>query len=52
MKYEGVWFRYPNAPERGWVLQDIDFTVEAGRSLAVVEGDDGKVYAGRLAPGL
>jgi len=36
VKYEGVWFRYPNAPERGWVLQDIDFTVEAGRSLAVV----------------
>src|SRR5262245_32461990 len=20
VKYEGVWFRYPNAPERGWVL--------------------------------
>ena len=36
VKYEGVWFRYPNAPERGWVLQDIHFTVEAGRSLAIV----------------
>jgi ATP-binding cassette subfamily B protein len=31
-----VWFRYPNAPERGWVLQDISFTVAPGQSLAVV----------------
>ncbi|HSE65746.1 MAG TPA: ABC transporter ATP-binding protein [Gemmatimonadales bacterium] len=36
VKYEGVWFRYPGAPERGWVLQDIHFAVEAGRSLAIV----------------
>jgi ATP-binding cassette subfamily B protein len=34
--FEGVWFRYPNAPERGWVLKDISFTVPAGRSLAIV----------------
>ncbi|HSE68116.1 MAG TPA: ABC transporter ATP-binding protein, partial [Gemmatimonadales bacterium] len=36
VKYEGVWFRYPNAPGRGWVLQDVNFTVGAGRSLAIV----------------
>ncbi|HET7600947.1 MAG TPA: ABC transporter ATP-binding protein, partial [Gemmatimonadales bacterium] len=33
---EDVWFRHPNAPERGWVLQGVTFRVEAGRSLAVV----------------
>lgn len=34
--FEGVWFRYPNAAERGWVLQDITFQVPAGGSLGVV----------------
>ena len=34
--FDGVWFRYPNAHERGWVLQDISFHVPAGRSLAIV----------------
>jgi len=33
---DGVWFRYPNAPGRGWVLQDVSFYVAPGRSLAVV----------------
>ena len=33
---EGVWFKYPNAAERGWVLQDISFEVTPGRSLAIV----------------
>jgi len=33
---EGVWFRYPNAQERGWVLEDVSFHLEPGRSLAVV----------------
>jgi len=33
---EGVWFRYPNAPERGWVLQDVSFHLAPGRSLAIV----------------
>jgi ATP-binding cassette subfamily B protein len=33
---EGVWFRYPNAPERGWVLQDISAHVPAGATLAIV----------------
>ncbi len=34
--FEGVWFRYPNAAERGWILQDISFHVPAGQSLAIV----------------
>jgi ATP-binding cassette subfamily B protein len=33
---DSVWFRYPNAPDRGWVLRDISFTVAPGQSLAVV----------------
>jgi ATP-binding cassette subfamily B multidrug efflux pump len=33
---EGVSFKYPNAEERGWVLQDISFRLAAGESLAVV----------------
>jgi ATP-binding cassette subfamily B protein len=33
---EGVWFRYPNAPERGWVLEDVSFSIAPGRSLAIV----------------
>jgi ATP-binding cassette subfamily B multidrug efflux pump len=33
---EGVWFRYPNAPERGWVLEDVSFDLAPGRSLAIV----------------
>lgn len=36
LAFEGVWFRYPGAPERGWALEDISFHVEAGRSLAIV----------------
>jgi ATP-binding cassette subfamily B protein len=36
LAFEQVWFRYPNAPERGWVLQDISFTVLAGGSLGIV----------------
>ncbi len=34
--FEGVWFRYPTATERGWVLRDISFHVPAGGSLAIV----------------
>ncbi|MDX2193602.1 MAG: ABC transporter ATP-binding protein [Gemmatimonadales bacterium] len=34
--FEHVWFRYPNAADRGWVLQDVSFDVPAGQSLAVV----------------
>lgn len=31
-----LWFQYPNARDRGWVLQDISFEVTAGHSLAIV----------------
>lgn len=34
--FEHVWFRYPNAPERGWVLEDVSLHVPAGTTLAVV----------------
>jgi ATP-binding cassette subfamily B protein len=34
--FEGVWFRYPAAPDRGWILQDITFELPAGGSLAIV----------------
>lgn len=36
LAFEGVWFRYPNAPDRGWVLQDVSFRLPAGRCLGVV----------------
>jgi ATP-binding cassette subfamily B protein len=36
LAFEGVWFRYPGAADRGWVLKDISFQVEPGRSLAIV----------------
>lgn len=36
LAFEGVWFRYPGAEERGWVLKDVSFTVPAGSSLAIV----------------
>jgi ATP-binding cassette subfamily B protein len=36
VEFDGVWFRYPGTQERGWVLRDVSFTVEAGRSLAIV----------------
>ena len=36
VEFRGVWFAYPGAWERGAVLQDISFRVDAGRSLAVV----------------
>ncbi len=36
VEFRDVWFAYPGARDRGWVLQEISFRVEAGRSLAVV----------------
>jgi ATP-binding cassette, subfamily B, multidrug efflux pump len=36
LAFEGVWFRYPAAHERGWVLQDISFQIPAGGSLGIV----------------
>ena len=45
LEFRGVWFRYPGALDRGWVLQDISFRVEAGSSLAIV----GPTGAGKSA---
>jgi ATP-binding cassette subfamily B multidrug efflux pump len=36
LAFEHVWFRFPNAPERGWVLQDVSFSVRPGGLLGVV----------------
>lgn len=36
VEFQGVWFRYPGARDRGWVLQNISFKVEPGSSLAIV----------------
>jgi ATP-binding cassette, subfamily B, multidrug efflux pump len=36
LEFRNVWFSYPGARERGWVLQDVTFTVEPGSSLAIV----------------
>jgi ATP-binding cassette, subfamily B, multidrug efflux pump len=36
VEFRGVWFSYPGARERGWVLQDISFRVPASASLAIV----------------
>ena len=34
--FEGVWFRYPDAQERGWVLEEVSFEIPAGAALAIV----------------
>jgi ATP-binding cassette subfamily B multidrug efflux pump len=36
LEFREVWFSYPGARERGWVLQDISFKVKPGSSLAIV----------------
>lgn len=36
LTFDRVWFRYPGAEDRGWVLQDISFDLAPGASLAVV----------------
>jgi ATP-binding cassette, subfamily B, multidrug efflux pump len=36
VEFRNVWFSYPGARERGWVLHDISFRVEPGASLAIV----------------
>ncbi len=33
--FEGVWFRYPAAHDRGWVLEDVSFHLPAGGLLGV-----------------
>ncbi|MFI5236118.1 MAG: ABC transporter ATP-binding protein, partial [Gemmatimonadales bacterium] len=36
LTFEQVWFKYPGAEDRGFVLEDISFHLAAGESLAVV----------------
>src|SRR5215204_4229855 len=36
VEFQHVWFKYPGARDRGWVLQDISFRVDRGASLAIV----------------
>jgi ATP-binding cassette subfamily B multidrug efflux pump len=36
VEFRGVWFAYPGAAGRGWVLEDVSFRVGSGRSLAIV----------------
>ena len=36
LEFRNVWFSYPGARDRGWVLEDISFLVEPGSSLAIV----------------
>jgi ATP-binding cassette subfamily B protein len=36
IRFDRVWFRYPTAPDRDWVLADVSFEVEAGKSVGVV----------------
>lgn len=36
LEFRDVWFRYPNAAERGWILQAIAFHLAPGESLAIV----------------
>jgi ATP-binding cassette subfamily B protein len=49
LSFEGVWFRYPNAPERGWVLENVSFHIPAGGSLGIVGATgSGKSTLGEL----
>jgi ATP-binding cassette, subfamily B, multidrug efflux pump len=34
--FDAVWFKYPAAADRGWVLQDVSFEIAAGAVLGVV----------------
>jgi len=36
VEFRDVWFSYPGARERGWVLQAVSFTISPGASLAIV----------------
>lgn len=45
IRFEDVWFRYPSAPDRPWVLAGVSFDVPAGGSLGVV----GATGAGKSA---
>ena len=45
IRFDRVWFRYPNSPDRPWVLTDVSFDVPPGRSLGIV----GATGAGKSA---
>ncbi len=45
LRFDDVWFRYPSAPDREWVLAGISFEVPAGESIGVV----GATGAGKSA---
>ncbi len=36
IKYQNVWFRYPDAEEDEWTLKDVNLTVKKGEILAIV----------------
>ncbi|MEO5798416.1 MAG: ABC transporter transmembrane domain-containing protein, partial [Gemmatimonadales bacterium] len=47
--FEGVWFQYPGAESRGWVLQEISFDLPAGQVLGIVGATgSGKSTIGEL----
>jgi ATP-binding cassette subfamily B protein len=45
VRYEDVWFRYPGAGDRGWVLAGVSLDIPAGGSAAIV----GATGAGKSA---
>ncbi len=36
VRFEHVWFKYPSASDRGWVLEDVSFTIAPGAAFAIV----------------
>ena len=36
VRFEHVWFTYPSAADRGWVLEDVSFTIAPGAAFALV----------------
>jgi ATP-binding cassette, subfamily B, bacterial len=50
LRFDDVWFRYDGEEEEGWTLSDINLTVPAGTTLALVgETGSGKTTLGYLA---
>jgi ATP-binding cassette subfamily B protein len=50
LRFDDVWFRYDGEEEEGWTLADINLTVPAGTTLALVgETGSGKTTLGYLA---
>jgi len=51
IKYDNVWFRYPDAPEDQWVLKGVSFAVNRGEKVAIVgESGVGKTTLVDLLP--